>query len=332
MRDLNRRGVIGLVGGAAAWPLPARAQQRERMRRIGVLMGVSEDDADAGVRIAAFQERLERYGWNPGGNLRIDYRWSAGDPDKARAAAVELVALAPEVIIADGTPALRAVRQVANSTAIVFTVVSEPVAAGFVQSLANPGGNITGFSNLEPTVGGKWVELLKEMAPRVSRAALMFNPDTAPLSQQSPEWAQSVGARLAVTASTIPVRTPDEIKAALSALGRQPNNGLILPQDPFTSVHRQLIVDLAARNNLPSIYAFRYFVVSGGLASYGIDVIDQYRLAASYTDRILRGTKPADLPVQQPTKFELVINLKTAKALSLDVPPTLLARADEVIE
>jgi putative ABC transport system substrate-binding protein len=302
------------------------------MRRIGVLMGIAERDADAAARISAFHQVLEKRGWILGRNLHIDYRWSGGDFEGTRAAATAIAGLAPEVILADGTAALRAVRQPAGTTSIVFTVVSEPVAAGFVRSLANPGGNITGFSNLEPSFGEKWIELIKEIAPQVRAVALMFNPDTTPPSQQSSRWTQAAGERVAVTTATIPVRSPGEIEAVLNALAKEPNAGLILPQDPFTSVHRELIVALAARHRIPAVYAFRYFATSGGLVSYGIDVIEQHRQAADYIDRILRGAKPADLPVQQPTKFELVLNLKTAKALGIEVPPMLLARADEVIE
>jgi putative tryptophan/tyrosine transport system substrate-binding protein len=330
---MRRREFIAGLGGAVAWPVVARAQQ-ERTRRIGVLMRIAETDLDSGARVTAFQQALEQRGWVPGRNLRIDYRWGAGDIARVQAAAAELSGLAPDVILADGTPAVRAFRQTSTSIPIVFTVVSEPVAAGFVQSLSHPGGNITGFSNLEPSVGVKWLELLKEIAPRVAHVALMFNPDTgsAPFSIQSSRLAQAAAEKFAMQAIVTSVHDPAEIESVVAKLGAEPNGGLILPQDSFTAVHRTLIIDLAARYQIPTVYAFRFFTAEGGLVSYGIDVVDQMRRAATYIDRILRGEKPADLPVQQPTKLELVINLNTAKALGLEIPPQLLARADEVIE
>jgi putative ABC transport system substrate-binding protein len=328
---MRRRDFIAGLGTASLSGV-ARAQQQERVRRIGVLMAIAERDADSPARVAAFQQSLAKLGWTLGRNLWIDYRWAGGDMERARIAVPELLRLAPDAILADGTPALRAMRQATTSIPIVFTVVSEPVAAGFVASLAHPGGNITGFSNLEPGVGAKWLELLQQISPGVTRAALVFNPDTTPVSQQQSGWAQAAAEKLGIAAVVLPVRNPVEIEAAVTMAGREPGGGLILPQDPFTVVHRHLIVELAARHRLPAIYAFRYFAAAGGLLSYGIDVVDQFRQAASYVDRILRGTNPADLPVQQPTKFELVINLKTAKTLGLTIPETLLATADEVIQ
>jgi putative ABC transport system substrate-binding protein len=265
-------------------------------------------------------------------NLRIDYRWAAGDLERIRTAVPELIALAPDVILAEGTPELRAMRQATASIPIVFTVVSEPVSAGFVASLAHPGGNITGFANLEPSVGAKWLELLKQISPGVTRAAVVFNPDTTPVSQQPSRWAQAAAEKLGIAVMAVPVRNPVEIETAVTMAGREPGGGLILPSDSFTVVYRQLIVELAARHRLPAVYAFRFFAAAGGLLSYGVDVVEQFRQAGTYVDRILRGTNPADLPVQQPTKFELVINLKTAKALGLTIPETLLATADEVIQ
>jgi putative ABC transport system substrate-binding protein len=329
---VKRREFIAGLGVAAAWPVVARAQQTDRVRRVGVLMAIAEGDAESPARVAAFEQSLAKLGWTLGRDLRIDYRWAAGDVARIRIAVPELIGLAPDVILADGTPALRAVHQATASIPIVFTVVSEPVAAGFVASLAHPGGNITGFANLEPSVGAKWLELLKQISPGITRAALPFNPDTTPVSQQQSRWAQAAAEKLAVAVVVVPVRSPVEIEAAVTMVGREPGGGLILPQDSFTLVHRQLIVDLAARHRLPAVYAFRDFAAAGGLLSYGVDVIDQFRRAATYLDRILRGTNPADLPVQQPTKFDFVINLKAAKALGLTIPETLLATADEVIQ
>jgi putative ABC transport system substrate-binding protein len=329
---VDRREFIAVLGCAAAWPLAGRAQQPDQMRRVAVLMGIAETDLDSGLRVTAFQQTLQTLGWTPGRNLRINYRWGAGDVEKIRAAATELLGTGPDVIVADGTPALRAFHQTPTSIPIVFTIVSEPVAAGFVQSLAHPGGNITGFTNLEPSVGAKWLELLKQVAPHVARVGLIFNPDTAPFSIQPSRLAQDAAEKFAMQAIVIPVHDPGEIEAVVTKLAADPNSSLVLPQDSFTSVHRKLIVNLAARYRLPAVYAFRYFTAEGGLLSYGIDVVDEMRRAATYVDRVLRGEKPADLPVQQPTKLDLVINLKTAKALGLDIPPSLLARADEVIE
>ena len=330
---IRRREFIFTLGGAAAaWPLSARAQQPERMRRIGVLMALAEDDPDSRPRVEAFQQGLERLGWTLGRNLRIDYHWAGGDLERTRAAVAELMRLPPDVILAEGTPNLRLLRQRTSSIPIVFTVVSEPVAAGFVASLAHPGGNITGFTNLEPSMGEKWLELLKEISPRVSRAALVFNPDTIPVSFQSSRSAQAAADKFAVEVVVAPVRDLAQIEAVMTRVGREQDGGLILPPDSFTAAHRKPIVELAARYRVPAVYCFRFFAAEGGLISYGIDLVDQFRRAAAYVDRILKGEKPANLPVQQPIKFELVINLKTAKALGLEVPPTLLARADEVIE
>jgi len=330
---MNRRAFITLLGGAAVtWPLAARAQQPERMRRIGVLMALFEDDPDSRPRVEAFQQGLEKLGWTLGRNVRIDYRWARGDLEGTRAAVAELMRLPLDVILAEGTPNLRLLRQGTSSIPIVFTVVSEPVAAGFVASLAHPGGNITGFTNLEPSMGEKWLELLKEISPRVSRVALVFNPDTIPVSFQSSRSAQAAADKFGVEVVVAGVRDLAQIEPVVTRVGREQDGGLILPPDVFTAVHRKLIIELAARHRLPAVYSFRFFAADGGLISYGVDLVHQFRLAGAYVGRILRGEKPADLPVQQPTKFELVINLKTARALGLEVPPTLLARADEVIE
>jgi putative ABC transport system substrate-binding protein len=330
---MKRREFITLLGGAAvAWPLATRAQQPDRMRRIGVLMSFAENDPEGKVRATVFERALQELGWTGGRNIRIDYRWAPGDVEQTRAAAAELLRLAPDMILAHATQATAALQRATRTVPVVFVAVSEPVAQGFVQSLAHPGGNITGFTNLEPTLGAKWLELLKEIAPRVTRVAVLYNPNTAPYATLFSRSAEVVAQKMAVELTAAPVHEPAEIESALSMLGREPGGGLIIAPDPFTSARRKLIFDLAARYRVPAISAFRYLSNEGGLVSYGVDVRDQFRQAAAYVDQILRGGKPADLPVQQPTKFELVINLKTAKALGLDVPSTLLARADEVIE
>jgi putative ABC transport system substrate-binding protein len=331
---MRRREIIGLLGGAAvAWPLAAQAQQPDRMRRIGVLMAFAENDPEGKVRAAVFERALQELGWTSGRNIRIDYRWvPPGDVEQTRAAAAELLKLAPDVTLAHATQATAELQRATPTVPVVFVVVSEPVAQGFVQSLAHPGGNITGFTNVEPTLGAKWLELLTEIAPRVTRIAVLYNPGTAPYATLYFHSTEVVAQKMAVELIVAPVHEPAEIEAALTMLGREPGGGLILPPDPFTVAHRKLIFDLAARYRVPAISAFRYLSNEGCLVSYGVDVRDQFRQGAAYVDRILRGKKPADLPVQQPTKFELVINLKTAKALGLDVPATLLARVDEVIE
>jgi putative tryptophan/tyrosine transport system substrate-binding protein len=279
-----------------------------------------------------FERALQELGWTGGRNIRIDYRWAPGYVEQTRAAAAELLRLAPDMILAHATQATAALQQATRTVPVVFVAVSEPVAQGFVKSLAHPGGNITGFTNLEPTLGAKWLELLKEIAPRVTRVAVLYNPNTAPYATLFSRSAEVVAQKMAVELTAAPVHEPAEIESALAMLGREPGGGLIIAPDPFTSARRKLIFDLAARYRVPAISAFRYLSNEGGLVSYGVDVRDQFRQAAAYVDQILRGGKPADLPVQQPTKFELVINLKTAKALGLAVPSTLLARADEVIE
>ncbi len=329
---LMRREFITLLSSALAWPLAARAQQPDGARRIGVLMAVPENGADSQARVTTFQKGLEKLGWTVGRNLEIDYRWGMFDVERARVAATDLLRLAPDVILANGTAALAAAQQATRTVPIVFTVVSEPLAQGFIQSLARPGGNITGFTNLEPTVGAKWLELLKEIAPGVTRVALIFNPEVTPIAIALSHSAEAAAQKFAVEPIVAPVHRPAEIESVITMLAREPGGGLILPVDTFSTAHRKLIVELAARYRLPAVYGFRYFAAEGGLISYGIHVLDQFLQAAAYVDRILRGERPADLPVQQPTKFELVINLKTAKALGLDIPPKLLALADEVIE
>jgi putative tryptophan/tyrosine transport system substrate-binding protein len=328
---MRRRQFITLLGGAAAWPLTARAQQPERMRRIGVLMNIAADDSETQARRAAFLQGLQELGWSEGRNLRIDYRWGVGDSDRHRTNAAELVALAPDVILVHGGPIMGALQRATRTVPIVFVSVTDPVGAGYVASLARPGGNATGFILFEFGISGKWLELLKQIAPRLTRVAVLRDP-AIPSGTEQFGAIQAVAPSFSVELSPIDVRDASGIERAVTAFARQPDGGLIVTAAAFAQIHRALIMTLAARHRLPAVYPYRYVVTSGGLISYGPDQIDQYRRAAGYVDRILKGEKPADLPVQAPTKYELVINLKTAKALGLDVPPMLLARADEVIE
>jgi ABC-type uncharacterized transport system substrate-binding protein len=328
---IGRREFITLFGGAAAWPVAARAQQPERMRRVGALMNTAADSADGQARFAAFVHGLQQLGWTDGRNARLDVRWAAGDPERIRRYAAELVALAPDVILASGGTTLGPLRHVSRTVPTVFTGVSDPVGAGFVDSLARPGGNATGFIGFEWSISGKWLELLKEIAPSVTRAVVLRDPE---LGSGASQFAviQAVAPSLRVEVNPVNVGGAAEIERAVAAFARIPNGGLIATGGGRMRSHRDLIVKLAARHKLPAVYYDRVFVDSGGLISYGPDFVDQFRRAAGYVDRILKGEKPADLPVQAPTKFEFVINLKTAGALGLEVPPTLLARADEVIE
>jgi ABC-type uncharacterized transport system substrate-binding protein len=330
---MRRRDFIALLGGAAAtWPLAARAQQPERMRRIGVINGgVRADDSDAQARSAAFLQGLQQLGWIDGRNVRIDTRWAAANADNNRKYAAELVALAPDVILAAGTSIVAPLLQATRTVPIVFAGVADPVGAGFVESLARPGGNATGFMQFEYSLSAKWLELLKQIAPGVTRAAVLRDAATTSGIGQF-AVIQSVATSVGVEVSPVNVRDPGEIERVVTAFARSSHGGLIVTASGLASVRRDLIVTLAARHKLPAVYPRRLFVTDGGLISYGADRIDQFRQAAGYVDRILKGEKPADLPVQAPTKYELVINLKTAKALGLDVPATLLARADEVIE
>jgi ABC-type uncharacterized transport system substrate-binding protein len=328
---MNRREFITLLGGAAvAWPVTAGAQPGEKVRRVGVLMSMAADDPDGQPRITAFAQGMRELGWAVGRNLQVDYRWAAGDPDRVRKYAVELVALAPDVILANSTPLVVALQQATPTVPIVFVGVADPVGAGLVESLARPSNNSTGFIVFEYGISGKWLELLKEIAPRVTRAAVIRELAIAGTGQLGA--IQSVASSFGVELFPIGVRDAPEIERAIMSFARGSNGGLIVTGGPSTHVHRHLITTLAARHLLPAVYPYRYFVASGGLISYGPDIIDQYRRAAGYVDRILKGEKPADLPVQAPTKYELVINLKTAKALGIEIPPTVLARADEVIE
>jgi putative ABC transport system substrate-binding protein len=329
---LRRRELMTLLGAAAAgWPLTTRAQQGERMRRIGVLMSTATDDPEGQARIAAFAQGLQQLGWTDSRNVRIDTRWTLGDADDARKYAAELVALAPDVMLASGGAAVGSLLQATRTVPIVFAIVPDPVGSGFVESLARPGGNATGFVQFEYSLSGKWLELLKQIAPGVTRAAVLWDPAiTAGIGQFA--VIQSVAPSLGVEVRPVNVRDAPEIERAVAAFARSPNGGLIVTASALALVHRDLIVTLAARHKLPAVYYTRFFVAGGGLISYGADQLDQHRRAAGYVDRILKGEKPADLPVQVPTRYELVLNLKTAKALGLDVPPTLIARADEVIE
>jgi ABC-type uncharacterized transport system substrate-binding protein len=327
----KRRDFITLLGGAAAWPLAARAQQSGRMRRVGVLMNFTADDTDAQTRIGAFLQALQQLGWTIGRNVRIETRWSGGKSDDVRRYAAELVALAPDVILAHGTSTVRPLLQATRTVPIVFPVVGDSVAGGLVDSLARPGGNVTGFISWEFNFSGKWLELLKQIAPDVTRVAVLQDPTQGAGSSQFAAI-QAVAPSLRVEVTPVNLRDPPEVERAVADFARTSNGGLIVTGNPLSNVHSKLIITLAARHKLPAVYYERSFAAAGGLISYGSDYIDQYRRAAGYVDRILKGEKPADLPVQAPTKYELVINLATAKALGLTVPDTLLARADEVIE
>ena len=332
MFDLRRREFITLLGGvAAAWPLAARGQQGERKRRIGVLMNLAADDPQLLVRVTAFVQGLQELGWTVGRNLLIDYRWGAGDIEHIRRYAAELVALSPDIILAATATVIAALQQATRTVPIVFATVIDPVGAGFVASLARPGGNTTGFTVFEFGIGGKWLELLKEIAPRVTRVAVLRD-SASPGGGGQLGAIQAVAPSFGVELRPVDVRDALEIERAITLFAGGSNGGLIVPVSALASVHRDLIIDLAAQHRLPAVYPYRYYVAGGGLISYGPDLVEQYRLAAGYVDRILKGEKPSDLPVQAPTKFELLINLKTANALGLAVPPTLLARADEVIE
>jgi putative ABC transport system substrate-binding protein len=331
---MKRRDFITLLGGAAAaWPLAVSAQQ-ERMRRLGVIIQMAEKDPQAQLNVLALQKGLLARGLNPGQNLRIEYRFGAGSVEAIHTAVTDILAASPEVILAHGTAVTADLQKQTQTVPVVFTVVSDPVGSGFIQSFARPGGNLTGFTNfLEPSMAAKWVELLKEIAPGVSRVGILFNPQmAADGGMYFARPAETSAAALGVKTVRLPVQTPADIDQAINAFAQEPGGGLIAPPDSTTLPHRDLILVLAARHGLPAIYPYRFFLTSGGLMSYGMDYADVFRRAAEYVDRILKGEKPADLPVQAPTKFELVINLKTAKALGIEVPQTLLARADEVIE
>jgi len=332
MFDMRRREFITLLGGAAAaWPLAARAQQGERVRRVGWLTSLAADDPVPQAYIAALLQGLQQLGWSVGRNLRMDYRWGAANAELKRRSAAELISLAPDVIVTTGDSNTALLLQASRTVPIVFVLVPDPVGAGFAASLARPGGNVTGFMNFEFGISGKWPELLKQVAPSVARMAVLRDP-SAGASMGQFGAIHGVAPSLRVETSPIDLRDPVEIERAIIEFARAPHGGLVVLPSGLSFIHRELILGLAARHRLPAVYPFRFFVEDGGLICYGPNGIDQLRRAASYVDRILKGEKPADLPVQAPTKYELVINLKTAKALGLEVPPMLLARADEVIE
>jgi putative ABC transport system substrate-binding protein len=329
---IRRRKFLATLGGAAAaWPLAAHAQLTERVRRIGLLMGTA-DDREGQARVTALKQGLQELGWTDGRNIQIETRFGRAQAGRIRADAAELVALAPDVLVGQTTPVIQALRQATSSIPIVMAAVNDPVEQGLVSSLAHPGGNITGFMFIDFQMVGKWLEMLKEAAPGVARAVLMFNPDTVPHYYVYLRSFEAIPRSIAVEVTATPVRNTAEVEKVLAKLGRDPGSGLIVPVDAFTVVHHQLFIRLAQQHRLPAIYAYRTYVAEGALMSYGPDPYDLFRRSASYVDRILKGEKPADLPVQQPTKFELAINLKTAKALGLQISDKLLALADEVIE
>jgi putative tryptophan/tyrosine transport system substrate-binding protein len=328
---MRRRNFIALLGSVAAWPFAARAQQGERMRRIGLLLAVAEDDVDMQTRLAGFRQVLERRGWSDGRNIRIDYRFAGGHADRFQVLAKELIALQPDVILVQSPPVAAVMQRETRAIAIVFVDISDPIGPGFVASLARPGGNLAGVITFEAGIPGKWLAMLKEIAPGLAHVALVSNPKTTSFNywrQAAEATAPSVGIELL----TNEVETASDIERAIDACARVPNGGLLLPPDTTTIQHRDLVIALAAQHRLPAVYSFRFFVVAGGLMSYSVDFVEQYRRAASYVDGILRGANPADLAVQAPTKFETAINLKAAKAIGLTVPPGLLVAADEVIE
>jgi putative ABC transport system substrate-binding protein len=329
---MRRRDFFTLLGGAAAWPIAPRAQPADRVRRIGVLSGFAEDDPEVQARIAAFLQGMQERGWNEGRNLQIDYRWAGPDSARIKSFAAELVRASPNVILAITSPSVESLRQATSAIPIVFAGIGDPVGQGFVASLARPGGNITGFTGLEFSVGEKWLGFLRELAPGISRASFLFHPELGPYYLH---WLKSVevaASALGIEITAAPIRATADLEGVIRAVAARPNAGLVVEPDAYTVSNRRLIAELAARYRLPAVYTYREDAAVGGLVSYGPDTPDLFRRAASYVDRILKGEQPADLPVQQPLKYELVINLKTAKAMGLTVPPTLLVAADEVIE
>lgn len=331
---MRRREFLSLVGGAAVWSFGARAQQPQRMRRVGVLSNAGESDPEAQSMVAALHQTLRKFGWIEGRNIQFDHRWAAGNTARIADLAKQLVALQPDVLVAHTSVPVIALQKETTTIPIVFVQVADPIGSGFINSLAHPGGNITGFSSFEPSMGGKWVELLKEIAPGTSRMAFLFNPKTAPYANTGYYQASfdAAAASLAIALTATPVSSAGEIETAVGALGYDHGDGLIVIPDSFNIVHRARIIGLAALHRVPAIYPYSFAIREGGLISYGVDQVDLFRGAASYVDRILKGEKPADLSAQTPTKFESVINLKVAKALGLTVPSSLLAAADEVIE
>jgi putative tryptophan/tyrosine transport system substrate-binding protein len=329
---MRRREFIAGLGSAAAWPVAAPAQQPERMRRIGVLMVFRGDDAEASSATAAFEQGLERFGWVIGRNIQVDYHWGVNEINKLQVAITEILSNSPDVIVPTGALALAAVQKATSVVPIVFIAATEPVAQGLIASLAHPGGNTTGFTNLEPTVYSKWLQVLKLIAPHITHVAIMYNPETAPYLVSFSDAVLSAAATMGIEAIVTPVKADADVEATIGRIAAEPGWGLIVPPDVFTSGRHKMIADLSIRFRLPAIHQYRFFAAEGGLMSYGLDVNDLYRRSGSYIDRVLRGEKPANLAVQQPTKFFLVFNLKTAKALGLTIPETLLATADEVIQ
>ena len=332
---MRRRELLLLLGGAAVPAIPqsspARAQQSNRVRRIGVLMGITETDPEAQPRIDALRGGLLNLGWSEGRNVQLDIRWTAGDVDRTQRSAREIAQNKPDLIVVHSTPAVRALRELVPSTPMVFVLIGDPVGSGFVNSVARPGGTLTGFMNVDAPMAGKWLELIKEVAPKVKRVALVYNPNTAPYQSYLNSFAAGAPVH-AVQAVPTPVVDAVELENAMTALGQQPDSALFVVPDVFVQVHRELIIRLADKYHLPAVYPYRFFATSGGLMSYGLDTVAVFRQAASYVDRILKGAKPADLPVQSPRDFQLVINLKTAKAIGLTIPEAFLLRADEVLE
>ena len=328
---MRRREFLGVLSGAVAWPVLARAQPTDQMRRIGILLPAAANDAEFQARLAAFHQGLALSGWTIGGNVRIDVRWATADAAEIRRHAAELAALAPDVILASGTSTVGPLLQATRTVPIVFPNVVDPVGAGFVESLARPGGNATGFMVFEYSLAGKWLELLKEIAPGVTRVAVLRDPTVGSGTSQF-AVIQAVAPSLRMEVSPVNVRDAGEIERAVAAFARSANGGLIVTGSAGATLHRDLIVTLAARHKLPTVYSFRSFVAAGGLISYGADFVDQFRRAAGYVDRILKGEKPGELPIQAPVKYQTVVNMKTAKALGITMPQTVLARADEVIE
>jgi putative ABC transport system substrate-binding protein len=329
---MRRREFVTLVAGAAAWPLAGRAQQSDRMRRVGVLMNVVQEDAGGPPEVMALRQGLTELGWIERRNIQVDLRWPGGDIERAQTFAKELVGLRPDVLIGRSTPTTAALKREAGTIPIIFVNVTEPVEQGFVESLARPGGNITGFTNFEASIGGKWLQLLKEADPRIARVAIIYNPQTAPFAGSILRSVQLAAPTFAVEAAAMPIQSDTDIEAALTMFAQRPSGGLIVIPDSFTSQHRDLIIAQAARNRVPALYTNLVSTPIGGLMAYSVNTRDLMQRAATYVDRILKGARPADLPVQQPTRFELSINLKTAKALGLALPDMLVASADEVIE
>jgi putative ABC transport system substrate-binding protein len=332
MVTIGRRELLTALGMGVAGSFAAHAQHPQRMRRIGVLMGLVDNDQEAQSRVSAFENGLQELGWVKGRNIRIEYRWAGGGENVLRDHAAELLAMAPDLILANSTPVTAALRKQSQTVPIVFTQVTDPVGQRLVPNLAHPGGNLTGFTSFEFSIGTKWLEALKQIAPHVTRVALVFNPQSAPFADLFLRPVEAAAPSFSVTPIAAAVRATDDLDRVFNALAREPNGGLMVLPDISMTNHREAIIALAARHRVPAVYPFRYFAASGGLMSYGTDVADVFRRTAAYVDHILRGTSPGDLPVQAPTKYDLVINLKTAKSLGLTVPPTLLALANEVIE